>query len=106
MNRGVSPLLSRTTLSWFGGLSLFAALWTTLGTCASAQAATPQITQQPSDRIIAVGSNASFTVIATGDEPLTYQWYFDLLTAIPNGTNATLVLTNVQPANAGTYQDV
>ncbi len=42
----------------------------TLGVTAVA----PAITTQPSDRTVAVGLTATFTVVASGTAPLTYQW--------------------------------
>ena len=40
----------------------------------AAQCVQPTITQQPADTSVAAGQNASFTVVATGTAPLTYQW--------------------------------
>src|SRR5205823_3603555 len=37
----------------------------------------PGITTQPSGLMINQGSNATFTVVATGDPTLTYQWKFN-----------------------------
>jgi len=37
-------------------------------------AAAPSITTQPSNQTVAVGSTATFSVVATGTTPLTYQW--------------------------------
>ena len=36
--------------------------------------APPGITQQPSDRIVFPGGSTSFAIVATGSEPLSYQW--------------------------------
>jgi uncharacterized repeat protein (TIGR01451 family) len=87
---------------WFS----LAVSWSWLSFSAIAQGEFPRITQQPLGLTLAPGSTATFAVIATGDEPLSYQWYFDLLTPIPDGTNATLTVTNVQPTDAGSYQVV
>lgn len=60
------------------------------------------ITVQPQSQTVPAGTNASFTVTATGLAPLNYQWHF-------NGTNlasasaATLTLTNVKSTDAGSY---
>ena len=63
----------------------------------------PQIVSQPASRTVAELSDVSFTVLASGSAPLTYQWYyfgFDL----PNETNRTLRLTHVsQFDQAGDY---
>ena len=46
--------------------------------------------------------NTRFSVVAGGLTPLSYQW-FKGTSVIPNATNATLDLTNVQGADAGAY---
>jgi len=68
----------------------------------------PIITNQPQPQIVAVGSNATFTVGATGTGSLLYQWqkYVAAFTDLPNRTNATLLLTNVQTADAADYRVV
>jgi len=62
--------------------------------------AQPTITTQPQNQTNIAGTNARFTVGATGAEPLSYQWRShsgpNSFTNIPFGTEATLVLTNVQ----------
>ncbi len=63
----------------------------------------PVITQQPQHSTNAVGTTAQFTVTATGVDPLAYQWQKNIVD-LAGQTNATLVLTNVQPANAGEYR--
>jgi alpha-tubulin suppressor-like RCC1 family protein/outer membrane protein assembly factor BamB len=67
----------------------------------------PIITQQPSNTTAGVGGTASFNVSATGTQPLFVQWLFNSnaisSASVPSATNFTLVLTNVQPTNAGTY---
>jgi hypothetical protein len=49
-----------------------------------------------------VGSKAAFRVVAEGALPMTYQW-FKGATPLPNATNDTLWLNNVQNADADTY---
>jgi alpha-tubulin suppressor-like RCC1 family protein len=56
----------------------------------------------PSDQTIALGSNGTFTVLAAGTPPITYQWNFNNQ-MIPNATNTTLTLSNVQLTNVGGY---
>jgi hypothetical protein len=48
------------------------------------------------------GSKAAFRVVADGALPITYQWFAGS-TLLPNQTNDTLWLNNVQTANAGSY---
>jgi hypothetical protein len=62
----------------------------------------PNIVVQPQDQSAVVGGSASFSVIAGGTPPLGYQWS-DNGTNIANATNASLILTNVQITNDGTY---
>ena len=62
----------------------------------------PSITTQPTAQTAAVGGSATFSVTATGNATLTYQWLRDDV-EITDAINATLNLTNVQAADAGTY---
>jgi arylsulfatase A-like enzyme len=64
--------------------------------------AQPVITNQPQNQTNIAGTTATFTVGATGAEPLSYQWRSyatTTFTNIPFGTEAALVLTNVQPTS-------
>lgn len=63
----------------------------------------PIITQQPQNQSVVLGQTAIFTVSAQGSEPLSYQWLRGGGN-IPNATGAALVITNVQPGDAGTYR--
>ncbi|MDD8019574.1 MAG: C1 family peptidase [Acidobacteriota bacterium] len=47
----------------------------------------PTITQQPTNQTVAVGQTATFSVVATGTAPLSYQWYKNS-TAISGATAA------------------
>ncbi|HEU4390686.1 MAG TPA: immunoglobulin domain-containing protein, partial [Blastocatellia bacterium] len=64
--------------------------------------AAPSITSQPASQVVMTGSNANFTVLATGTAPLTYQWSKDG-SPIGGATAATLNLTNVQASDSGGY---
>jgi hypothetical protein len=64
--------------------------------------APPTVTLQPLSQAVGIGSNVSFTVSATGDAPLSYQWLFEG-SNILGQTSTTLALTSVQLANAGDY---
>lgn len=64
----------------------------------------PEVLRQPTNVLAAVGGAATFRVTAGGDPPLTYQWFFNVIYPITDATNNVLVLTNLQPENAGTYQ--
>jgi endonuclease/exonuclease/phosphatase family metal-dependent hydrolase len=62
----------------------------------------PSITAQPQSQTVSPGSNVTFTVVASGTTPFSYQWLF-------NGTNISganayvFTINNVQPTNAGNY---
>jgi hypothetical protein len=62
----------------------------------------PSILIQPASQTAWVGANVTFGVTATGAMPLSYQWQFNG-TNVSGGTEAFLVLTNVQFVDAGTY---
>ena len=49
------------------------------------------------------GANVVLTVSVEGSSPLAYQWTDNNGNLIPWGTNATVVLTNVQPSQSGDY---
>ena len=60
------------------------------------------IVSQPFSQTVTTGSNAVFSVVASGTAPFSYQWTFNGA-SLPGATNATLTLTNVQAGNAGDY---
>jgi hypothetical protein len=64
----------------------------------------PSIVTEPVDLTRTVGQTAGFNVGAAGTAPR-YQWYFDADpdVALPQATNMSLSLTNVQTTNAGGY---
>lgn len=65
----------------------------------------PVITNQPTSRTVAQGSNTTFTVGASGIGILTYQWKFNNV-SISGATTNFYNITNVQLANAGNYNVV
>ena len=62
----------------------------------------PSITTQPASQTVAAGAAATFTVVATGTAPLTYQWK-KAGTAISGATAATYAITAVQGSDAGSF---
>lgn len=62
----------------------------------------PAIVSPPANQTAGLGSNATFTVAATGTAPLAYQWLFNG-TNLPNQTSQSLNLTNVQWSDGGNY---
>ena len=65
--------------------------------------AAPTFTTQAVSRVVSVGQNVSFTVVAKGSEPMTCQWLFNG-TNLPGANAFTLALTNVNASFAGTYR--
>jgi hypothetical protein len=63
----------------------------------------PALTSQPESQVVIAGATVTFQTGASGTPPLYYQWSFNG-TALPLATNATLVISNAQPANGGNYQ--
>ena len=68
----------------------------------SAANAPPVFTTQPATQSVAVGGSVTLVGVASGTPAPTYQWRKDGA-ALPGATTSTLVLANVQPADAGTY---
>jgi hypothetical protein len=62
----------------------------------------PDITAQPQGQTNSTGSNAVFSVTATGTAPLAYQWRKDG-GPLPGKTAASLGLTNLTADDAGNY---
>lgn len=62
----------------------------------------PTITQHPQNRNVQLGETATFNVVATGTGDLSYQWRRNG-TAIEGATDATLTITDVTEAHAGSY---
>ncbi|HKW29434.1 MAG TPA: LamG-like jellyroll fold domain-containing protein [Verrucomicrobiae bacterium] len=65
----------------------------------------------PQSQTVLQGSSVSFSVGVAGQAPFQYQWYFNgtnKLSSVsnPTATNATLVLSNIQLNQAGTYSVV
>ncbi len=63
----------------------------------------PVVTTPPVSAATTSGGNATFSVVASGAGPFTYQWTRNG-NAITGATNASLTVTNVQPLNAGLYR--
>ena len=72
---------------------------------AGAEYANPTITSQPASQTVKPGSTVNLSVAASGPGTLRYQWRLDG-SSLPWATNATLTITNAQPAQSGRYQAV
>lgn len=70
----------------------------------------PVIATQPADATPAMHETATFSVVATGTGPFTYQWYKNGEVLVPsahhlsvNAKSSTLTLDNVSPVDDGDY---
>ncbi len=62
----------------------------------------PTLDQQPVSRSVYSGGQASFAVVASGTQPIHYQWKH-AGTNLPGATNATLLVADCTAASAGAY---
>lgn len=65
----------------------------------------PAVDVQPLNQEVFSGQNVNWQVVASGGEPLAYQWKKGAV-AIPDGTNALLTLTNVGAGDSDSYSVV
>jgi hypothetical protein len=63
----------------------------------------PAIVTQPVSQTVPLGSNATFTVVATGSPTLRYQWFRTVGGITVPTTNSMLVFSNVTSTLVGTY---
>lgn len=63
----------------------------------------PTITTQPVSQTLVAGGNVSFSVAATGSEPMVHRWYRDGV-EISGATSSSLTINGVQPSDAGGYR--
>lgn len=68
----------------------------------------PTVVSAPQSQTVNVGQTVSFSVTASGSQPMTYLWRKDGVNLANGGnvsgaTSQTLTLTNVQGSNGGTY---
>ncbi|MGA7814862.1 discoidin domain-containing protein, partial [Caballeronia sp.] len=75
---------------------------TSAGATLTVNVATPPvITSQPAGQTVPFGQSVTFNVIATGSQPMTYQWTKD---GVPFGSNtSSIALAQVQASDAGNY---
>ena len=63
----------------------------------------PVFTTTPPNQIVLPGTNVTFTAVASGTAPLSYQWLFNGTNVIGGATSASLTLTNVSSSQSGAY---
>ena len=63
----------------------------------------PAITTQPTNQTISAGQTATFAVVASGTDPLSYQWYFNTNTLLSGAASGSLEIDNAQTSDAGAY---
>jgi len=71
-----------------------------------AGAAPPSIVQQPSNVEVTAGSPATLTVVASGGQPLFYQWFKGQGMSpapIPGATSSSYIIPQTAPSDAGVY---
>ncbi len=62
-----------------------------------------RILTQPQSQTVQAGATVTFSVVAQGLAPLSYQWYLNSTTPVSGATSTSLTLTNVQATQSGTY---
>ncbi len=77
-------------------LALLAAAWTLRAGDA------PGFVQHPQSVMVAVGKTLRLSCLATGTPPISYTW-LNGITPLGDQTNSTLVITNAQPMDTGSY---
>lgn len=101
----VLPSVGATNSGWYR-VVVRNAVWTNASTAAElVLGEPPKILQDPTDVYATQGGSATFVVEATGWPTPSFQWRLDGKD-LPNKTNATLVLNNVQSAQFGLYTAV
>jgi hypothetical protein len=65
----------------------------------------PTITSQPTNLVVAVRSNAQFSVTVSGTGPFSYQWYQNGTNQVPGG-DSTFLLPDAEAVDAGLYNVV
>jgi|GEM_PF-1356153 len=57
----------------------------------------------PTNQTVIQGAGTLFSVLASGCQPLSYQWFFNGTNPLPGATNSGLGLTNIQVSQSGAY---
>ena len=99
----VGKILTRREAMTFGGVAVALSLvgCGSGGSNAANAGVAPVISTQPSSQTATLGSSATFSVVATGDN-LSYQWYKGS-TAIAGATASTYVINPIIASSEGAY---
>jgi Concanavalin A-like lectin/glucanases superfamily len=104
-NRNWNGLLDDVAI--FAGALSAAEVRTIMGGDFSAHLGGPaRIVTAPQPVSALAGSTVDFDVVAQGQAPLIFQWFFNATNRIQGATNSTLGLTNVSATLAGAYMVV
>lgn len=71
----------------------------------AATAVAPSIATQPASQVVTVGTDITFTVVASGTSPFTYQWRKNDV-AISGAVSASFSVANAQTSDGGNYSVV
>jgi hypothetical protein len=63
----------------------------------------PLLVGTPVGGLVVGGTPFTFTAAAIGEEPISYQWYFNATNLIPNATNTSYTIASTSPADSGDY---
>lgn len=69
----------------------------------SVVSAAPFFTLQPTNQSASLGGTVLLASEARGTDPIGYRWYLNATNPVPNATNATLTISNLQAASLGDY---
>ncbi|MCG3125627.1 MAG: hypothetical protein CHACPFDD_00452 [Phycisphaerae bacterium] len=102
VSAGATPGVRTITVTNPDGQAVTSAagILTVSGACAG-----PSITTHPSNQTVCDGGSTTFTVVANGTPPLSYQWQKDTVD-IGGATSATLNIDPVDTGDAGSYRCV
>jgi WD40 repeat protein len=63
----------------------------------------PLVVGTPVGGLVVEGTPFTFTAAAVGEEPISYQWYFNQTNPIPNATNSSYAIGSTTVADSGSY---
>lgn len=105
LNNTATPFLSFSQLT-NNDPRLAAAINVTTWLNGWSPALAPNITSQPGNQTVNANQQATFTVAATGIPDPAYQWVMDGTNVLSDQTNATLIITNANGFDIGSYAAV